>query len=659
MGVVQEGGYGAGVNPIGYHYPFIREVSGAERLFADMYLGHSYREVVLPLRITDIANFTQPAYVGRADITVVDADGHVVFNSSDIENYRNAVWSDRFVIHEWLGTDSVCRVVQHTGQHNLEDVISYPSTQTLVDAILDERVSELWPDKLTSITINGQLLTGNVEFSGGYNFDTTLSDVNNTDGQGHINSVFVNAPAGGGLGPSPACDDVTGAGGGSGGVGDGLPIRRINQVPPSSDGSFIIQPTDCLWLTRKGTTKNAADSTNGKPGLSPATGKDCVVNRGPNTPTKVINFALENPAPGSGIEPKKGMEIKNNCTPCCTCDDFVNTYRGIEKLFNEYKKLGERSVGVRDTHQENIDRWKSQKDCRESKPVRVNTFPFRSGSDSMLKVAIGICNNSDKCKGEYEIALTFTPPPAFGGSGFSAKTADALKGNIKTDTSLYYDPSGNSPESYKLEGTWPNYSAKWTAVESQRLARLSFDMSFSRKPKIIWDGYFNILDGPGGKLVMTGRFIAGFNDVEIKDKYDILAAIYWPDSRSTMLTGYKTEQLADKSTASDILETDMLEGVYKSLGNWNWTLVPDPYVGAAKLNALRLKYDKTSTWYVGTGTKRRSIYTGRLYVDTVISPTYVPRVNSGDYVKLSVVAKINGEVIPNGTVDQTIGLKVS
>jgi hypothetical protein len=604
MGVVAEGGYGVGVNPEGVYFPFIKEVSGAERLFADMYLGHYKADAVLPLRITDISGFTQPA-TNPASMKIVDALAESVFDSDDADYYRYKDWGTRFRIHEWGTADAVLRVVQHTGQNDSEDVITYPSSQTLSDAVLDERVSELWPEGLRAIVVNNQMIYNDVEFVSGYNFSTNLDSTVLTDGQAKVNSITVSAEAGKGEGQTPGCPES------SAGPGATTTIKRINQTEPNDKGAFHMTFNDCFNLCKPGTTSNFGE-------------------------VKKITF-----------EDPNSVLVNNSCLPCCSCDDFVYTYRAIRKLYDKYKKLGARAVKTRDTHSDNIVRWLGQKNCRESSPVKLSLIPYKMQDDSCVKVAMGICNSFEVCRGEFAVHLNFTGP-------------SGLKGYINPNSVFAYDPSGYGADNYVLEGTWPNMIARWPVVDSQSLAKLKFDMSFSRDPKVVWDGSFSLLDGPAGNVVMEGRYSVVFQDVGLKTLYTVVGTVLWTDAKSTLKQGLKVVKVADKIYAENVPVANFMNNTYTSLGNWSWTVIHEPTSITVKPYTLHLNFDHTGNWYAKDEKgKNKLVYSGRLYADTKIVPTFVSKVSDGDYVTVDIDAKLNGTTIAHGTLSETVGLKVS
>lgn len=602
MGVVAEGGYGTGVNPNGVYFPFISEVSGAERLFADMYLGHRVKTAVLPLRVTVISGFTQPVTTSRAEMTVVDASGSVVFNSTSAGEYRGVNWGGRLRIHEWISDDAVLRVVQHTGQNDTEDVIVYPSSQTLSNAVLDERASELWPDEVLTFIVNGYPIKGDVEFVGGYNFETKLNSINRSSGKPHVNKVYVSAEPGSGLGREEGCVGTT-----------DYPVRSINGVKPKNDGSLIVSATNCLFFVNPGQ-------------VVPQNGKNH------------INYQFTN-----------GLLLKNSCLPCCSCDDFVNTYQGIRSLYDRYSALGTRATNSRNQHASNVERWTNQKGCRESDPIKINIMPFKVSDVYGFKIGAGVCNIEPGCRGELTLDLNFEAP-------------NALRGYINKDTLFAYSGSGYNPEEYQVLGDWPNYQVKWLNSRGQSLSKLKLDITFTRMPassEISWEGIVPLLY-ENGDLALEARTTiiprAGYHTV-INDFTTV-------DSEQTLSYGYKINQsiykeqytmdFPDWTLSSNLLRFTLLRES-NSTAVKPFSLIPylknsgeDP----SKLTQLSI--------LAGTGVIKKTVFYGKVYVKpgTIIFPKYDPKIKSNDYVKITATAKLNDEIISNGVKTVTRSLKV-
>lgn len=605
MGVVAEGGYGTGVNPNGVYFPFIQEVDGAKRLFSDLYLGHKVKSAVLPLRVTYIKGFTQPVTTSRAEMTIVDAEGSTVFDSTDAAAYRATNWSNRFRIHEWIGDEAVLRVVQHTGQNDLEDVLTYPSEQTLTDAILDERTVELWPDEVLSFIVNGQTLQGDIEFVGGYNFETKLNSINRSSGKAHVNKIYVSAEPGSGLGREDGCVGTT-----------EYPIRTINGVKPRDDGSFILSATDCLWFAHPGTVTKNGNKNN-------------------------IAYQFTN-----------GLLLKDNCLPCCSCDDFVNTYQGIRRLYNKYSELGARATNVRNQHSSNIDRWLNQKDCRETDPVKINIMPFKVSDASGFKLGVGVCNIDPGCRGELTLDLNFETPAG-------------LVGFINKDTMFAYSGSGYNPEEYQILGEWPNFKVKWLNARGQSMSKLKLDVTFARPPapsEISWEGVVPLLyeNGDVALEVRTTVFYTG-------GSHKVVNNFTVADNAKTLQYGYKINSSIYKekfnATFSTSSPTFFSAGKlkYKSLNDSNSTSLK-PFALKPFLNPNAIDNGKLVTLALLQGgfPNYTVLFYDMVYIPigTVISPKYDPKIKSTDYVKLTATAKLNGETITNGTKTITRGLKV-
>jgi hypothetical protein len=614
MGVVAEGGYGTGVNPNGVYFPFIREVAGAERLFADMYLGHRVKSAVLPLRVTDIDGFTQPVTPGRAEMVIVDANGAVVFDSTSAAEYRNNDWGGRFRIHEWISDDAVLRVVQHTGQNDTEDVITYQTSQTLSDAVLDERVSELWPDEVLTLVVNGHPIKGEVEFVGGYNFETKLNSINRSSGKPHVNKVYVSAEPGSGLGREEGCVGTT-----------DYPIRSINGVKPKNDGSFIMSATDCLFFVKPGQVV-------------------------PQNGSNHINYQFTN-----------GLLLKESCLPCCSCDDFVNTYQGIRRLYDTYAGLGNRATNVRNQHASNIDRWTDQKGCRESDPVKINIMPFKVSDVHGFKLGVGVCNIEPGCRGELTLDLNF-------------EASQGLRGYINRDTLFAYSGSGYSPEEYQVLGDWPNYQVKWLNARGQSLSKLKLDIAFARTPtvkSVTWEGTTELLDESGETVlslstmtipnstspIIVNRFSALNSDKTKEYGYRVNDTVY-VESYNALVN---LEQGTFKPTS--LLNGQKVKITFKLLNSITSTSMKpfalQPHIGSVENDPLKLRR-LLLTVPSGIAGNPYVKFDGKLRMrdGMLIMPAYSPGIKSNDYVKLTATAKLNGETIPNGVKTVTRSLKV-
>lgn len=426
---VADNGRPTGVSYTGTHFPFVDPSADVRGLFADLHLGHRVADVVLPLRVKWLYGFRQPSSATSSesgssssglpdashdsDILIVDAADREVFDSTKAYAYKAHDWDDRFRVHEWIADGAVCKVIQHTA--GPDGYGEYPNQWTPERAVLDERCSEVWPEQVLAFKVNGDLIVGAVEIEGGYNVDLNLNETVDRPGKAFRNVVQVTAEPGLGEGLFPSCQEPE------------LSIRRVNQQPPDQYNNLLLSATQCYWLER------------------PA-----VISDGVATPT-VAN----------------GLKVNNDCRPCCACDDFVNTYMGIRRLYDTFRALGRRAQTVKGQYVDNRDRWLADKDCRADHPARVAFLPYapRGGN-----VSAGYCNSTGGCIGKLKLEIEF-------------ETNGVFTGVVKKSTVLWYPTDGGHPEFYTLGGAWPLYYAIWEPVDTARLAKLKFQINFPGAPE--------------------------------------------------------------------------------------------------------------------------------------------------------------------------------
>jgi hypothetical protein len=174
-------------------------------------------------------------------------------------------------------------------------------------------------------------------------------------------------------------------------------------------------------------------------------------------------------------------------------------------------------------------------------------------------------------------------------------------------------------------------------------------MVFSREPDITWDSSFVFLDKPNGNVVLDGRMMVMFNSLSTKNSYSILITTNKVDPAKTLLAGYRIEDVLQKATASSVTVSSFKSGAYYSLGGYTWEILTNPSSSSVKPYSLRLIYDKTVSF--------SGKYSGRLYADVIIPPTFGPKISSTDYVTLNAQAKLNGVDMVGGSTSVTVGLK--
>lgn len=364
MPVVTDGGRGIGVEALGTNFPFVNPSDDVRGLLADFYLSHAVRTAVLPLRITWLYGFCNaqsscqsegsapsdsPDPVHDADLIVKDSDGTVVFDSTEADTFRSKSWGDRFRLYEWETTEAVCRALVHVGDPDgirIFDMEIVPE-----NGILDERVSEIVPERVDTITVNGQTLSGEVLLTAGYNIDLTETAPVGRSRRSR-NRVLISAAPGNGVGRFPSCEEPEQV------------IRRINGVGPNPTGDFIMSASACYWLERPVSAQTTTAT------ITPAT-----------------------------------LRLNNDCGPCCECTDYENTYHGVRRLYDKFKEIGRRAEVVRGMFRENITRWEEQRACRLANPTKVLLAP---GPGGYLGVTANYCNNDQDCKFNVELVMTFS-----------------------------------------------------------------------------------------------------------------------------------------------------------------------------------------------------------------------------------------------------------
>lgn len=365
MPVVTDGRRGTGVEAYGSNYPFVTPSDDVRGLLADFYLSHAVRAAVPPLRVSWLHGFCRaqsscasdglapsdsPDPVHEADLVVKDADGAVVFDSTEAGYFQARNWGARFRLYEWRTATAVCRALAHAGANDAEDVVVFATEITPENGVLDERAYDLVPDRVTSVEVNGEVFTGHVEFVQGYNLvlDRSAPLGKSRRARARVNLV---ADPGGGEGRFPSC------------VEPEQVVRRINGVGPTARGDFTLSALGCYWLERPVTAQAAVATV----------------------------------APAS-------LRLNNNCGPCCECADYENTYHGVRRLYDRFKALGRRGEEVRGLFKENIDRWLTERACRRASPTRVTGAV---GPGGYLGVAASFCNTDDDCKYRVDLVLTF------------------------------------------------------------------------------------------------------------------------------------------------------------------------------------------------------------------------------------------------------------
>lgn len=432
MTVVQNGGRGVGPEAEGDKYPLANPSDDVKGLLADFYLSHDVRDAVLPLRISWIYGLCGaqgscgsssdvpggPVPTHEADVLVLDADDKTVFDSTAASLFRVRDWGPRLRLYDWTSGNAVCRLLAHRGAGEAEDAATFPTEIHPVNAILDERTHDVVPRRVDSVTVNGVAFSEPFELIAGYNTTVEVSTLSRTRRGGR--KLTLSAVPGAGLGRYPAC------------VEPDVVIRRVNGVAPDENGNLAIavagrgDAPPCLWLERP------VDSYDG----------------------------------GVAVVRDAALRLNDDCGPCCSCDDYVDTYRGVRRLYSRYRELGVRAEQTRNDLAGVIDQYVAAKNCQKANDTTFLKL-FALG-DGVLEVRAGFTNFDPQCK--YDAALELR---------FSATDGVNTPG-IQLSGSTFVSTPDNTGELKDLSGTWPVYVNRWdfvgpsTAVSFAARFRFSF-----------------------------------------------------------------------------------------------------------------------------------------------------------------------------------------
>lgn len=516
------GGRGISVNPEGTDYPFVDPNEDVRGILADAFLAHEVREVKLPLRLFEMRNFdaalpgscslssssssssvssssssssSSVAYAEtRADVVIKDANGAIICDTQSVptyddatkSGYRHVDFGTRFRIHEWILTEDVagknkafvCRVVQHTAFEDEEDVHCIPDLIRPTSAELDERVSQLMPKRIRSITVNTTKFRENIVISNGYNTflfggnDTrttttaaippsVLPDANfpfsTTAELRPRNRITLSASPGDGLGKFPGCPELD------------VLIRRINGVKPHGEldvngepkinaGNFLLAAEECYYV------RQPTKLLNGKA-----------------IPRQDLTPALPGP---HGSVPAPGLRIGNDCGPCCECVEFARTYKAMVRLRDDFKLLGTRSEATRDLYKANMERWLVSKQCRELHPLRLAVSQASGSGTLVVSVGGSICNTSDECLTNVTLTVCFACIDADTCSSLSSESSDVgcspvtpEPGPLSCNTNISTNGSPTR-QPYHPEGVWPCFTFRWDEVDAGRSVNFKMNAQF-------------------------------------------------------------------------------------------------------------------------------------------------------------------------------------
>lgn len=451
------GGIGVIQPQSGLDYPLVAPSDDVRYLLADFYLAYDdpgfYRSTETlrkhPLRIKWLygvgceeasAPLWAPTPVHAADILIVDDEDNTVFDSTQLvpedgdPEYRRFLkrsWGDDYDVYEWIGVNGVCRLVVHkTWPSSFEiEPKDWPIHLTPVNAVLDERAVYRMPKRLRSLTVISESAeVGKVEhtgviFAAGNNMIIASADPTVTGLRQNTNVTFTAEP-GAGLGKYDDCP-----------AEPSQPVHRLNGGTPNAYGDLVISGPDCIYI-RQPTTLNIA-------------GRAVPVRPGGNA----------------------GLAIGSNCPPCCDCPDYENTALYMHRIAGRYSTIGRRVHDVKLLHENNIDRWMEQRDCRLQKPLKVLLTPQNC---PFLDVVIMYCNQCQQCAQNGQLTVNFSTFPS------GSPVIDPATATLECGYTFLHAPNYPGVE-YTIGGAYPTFTAQLPPVDVGNSAYVKFRLRFSPK----------------------------------------------------------------------------------------------------------------------------------------------------------------------------------
>ena len=395
--------YGSGVFPSGTDFPFVNPSSDVRGLFEDLFISFdNTQSYVYPLKISQVNGF-QIGSPSVGELVIEDQEGTVVFDTTSSTSSSYRTWGSSRAVYIWEIEKIYLTAVRYYGSGDNEKSPSFSPDS----ADLDDRAYQKESYKVNNIKVGNASYQGDIQLVAGYNMVFTLKSTTDVEGARKVNKIQVGAVAGEGNGIYPYCPEncVTDA------------IKSFNGILPAYNGNYLFIANECFWFGVDG----ESNSTSYRP-------------YDDNT-----------------------LNLKNNCLPCCECDDYVYTYRAIQNLYTRFKALGDRTMAVRTQHYANQERWLAGKSCRENSSMRIFALPITGGKASVL---VTYCNTTNNYIGPIRIDITLE--------------ANGKLGGLQTNSVVWYPANNSSPVSIDPEGEWPSYVFRWDNLSPGRSAKVRF-----------------------------------------------------------------------------------------------------------------------------------------------------------------------------------------
>jgi hypothetical protein len=480
----------------GLNYPFIAPSANIRNLLADLYLAYeepsdytSIAPTALPLKIAWLYGLGcirndkplwAPEPINPVEIIIHDADGATVFDSTEAEYYDEQTWGSNYTIYEWRTDVSVLRIVAFTTWS--PDKEPTPKNYLVhiepTNGTLDARAIYRLPKRVRSLRLVLDTFTKtNVDLVAGYNMQLQATVVDTANGSRNKTQLVINATPGAGDGIFPGC------------VEPDVVLRSINGVGPTTVGDFLLGASDCYWIRQ---------------------------------PTTVITTSPLVVRPSIDMDPLSGhLQLGNDCGPCCSCDDFVETAQYLNRIWAEGAAVGRAAESVRDQYHLNRERWNIAKTCLEQRPLRLALQPQNC---PFLDVLAQYCNQTDKCVTNVVLIIRLKALPIIEPScdcdydeveepdctdPVPALPDDLSDAEVKVvcGHTILSGQSGTSR--YTMAGKWCEYRAYFDAIEPHASAYVKFRLEFPSDGKGL----------PDGSLLPTPYAISGCLRASVEDKW--------------------------------------------------------------------------------------------------------------------------------------------
>jgi len=397
-----------------------------------------------------------PSPVHDVDIVVFDADDRVVFDSTTADTFTSRDWGPRLHIFTWSTGGLTCRLVRHTkwSRDRHPRPRNYPIAFLPENATLDARTIARAPRRIKSlrVVLDQFTLEDTIELTGGYNM-TLVANTPVTVGRRHVSRIEFKAIPGDGLGTYPGCDPAP------------LYVRAINGQRPTATGHFYMAAAGCYFL-RQPTL--VIDETT----VPSATRAPYAIVE--DLPDELAGTTID--AAGWPASKYYGqLQLGNNCTPCCDCDDYVATAAYMNELGNTYAALGADAAKAGQRYRDAHARWETVRNCVLTHPLQIILRPQYA---PFLDVAVQFNNVGSVCLHNVTVRVTLSTVPE-GGVGIQVTGYTFISGpTLDVDAARYV-----------MGGEWPEFTATWDSVPPGTSVNARFRLVF---------------DGGGGVTSETG-----------------------------------------------------------------------------------------------------------------------------------------------------------